>query len=203
MAANSLPGSDDLTLAFFERILIIQFNRIFSQEERDKTLARRIIETELPGVAVWTIQGAERLLARGDHGGYTEPASHATVLAAWRLRADQVRQFLEDRTRPTTVIGRRTQAKLLYSEYRKWAQENGHKCLANPTFGERVKALGVGYRKPHSRAFYEVELLPEVDVPPAFFHGGPSPDGAGSPPVPPEGRHRGPPFGFPPSPMPS
>jgi len=166
MAANTLPGSDDLTAAFWERVHIITFNRVFAQHERDKTLTARIVATESPGVAFWALQGAARLLARGDHGAYTEPSSHAMVLADWKLRADQVRQYIGDRTRPTTEASRRTQAMVLYSDYKKWAQENGHRPLANPGFGERLKALGIRKIKPHSQNFYEVELVTGADVPP-------------------------------------
>ena len=171
MAANQLPLSDDLTVAFWERVLIIQFNRIFAQHERDKTLTRRIVGTELPGVAAWALRGAEALLRRGDQGGFTEPSSHAGTLAAWRLRADQVRQYLGERTRPTTDPRLRVQARWLYADYREWAKDNGHKQLSNPTFGERVNALGIRRVKPHSQAFYELELVPQSGVSPTLYRG--------------------------------
>lgn len=190
MAANALPGSDDLTAAFWERVHIITFNRVFAQHERDKTLTARILATELPGVAFWALQGGARLLARGDHGAYTEPESHARVLAEWKLRADQVRQYVEERTRPTTEVSRRTQAMVLYADYKKWAQENGHRALANPGFGERLKALGIRKIKPHSQNFYEVELVSVSATPPSDFYRTPPVGKAG--PVNPAGQEKEP-----------
>lgn len=205
MAANLLPGSDDLTTAFFERMLIVQFNRFFQEGEREKNLTQRIVTTELAGVAAWALEGVWRLLSRGDHGAYTEPPSHSAVLAEWRLRADQIRQYIEERTRPTTVVANRVQASVLYNDYRRWAQENGHKVLSNPSFGERVKALGIRRVKPHAVAFYEVELLPPSWNSPSQFrrngppnpvtpaHNGPGPHVSPrpGPPVPPEGANGG------------
>lgn len=205
LAANALPGSDDLTIAFFERVLIVTFNRYFREEEREKNLTERIVDTELAGVAAWAVEGARRLLARGDHGAFTEPPSHAVVLAEWRLRADQIRQFVEERTRPTPLMGKRVQARVLYNDYRRWAQENGHKVLSNPRFGERLTALGIRKVKPHSVAFYELELMPgSSDVQTQFRrheHPGPltpkpdchahaAPPHPGQP-VPPEGANGG------------
>lgn len=156
-AANALPSTDDLSRAFWSRFLLIIFNRVFAEQEQQKDLADLIISQEMPGVAAWALEGARRLLQRHPLR-YTEPPSHAQVLAEWRIGADQVALFVEDACDPTDVLAERTGGQELYDAYREWAARNGHKCVNNGNFAVRLRNLGFKRVKPDSKALYRLKL---------------------------------------------
>ena len=160
LAANTLPAVDDCSKAFWARILIVTFNNEFSEQKGnvDRDLARTIIRDEMPGLATWALEGAARLLAQGSGASYTVPASHHAALVEWRLRADQVAEFLAEKTEPTTEPSKRTSGLALYAAFKTWAEVNGHKGMASNKFGERVKALGVRHVKPKDQRLYDVVL---------------------------------------------
>jgi phage/plasmid-associated DNA primase len=156
---------DDASKAFWRRIVVIQFTNEFSVDKgtADTDLAATIIATEMPGVVLWALEGAARLLSRGSRGTYTIPQSHHAALAEWRLRADQVAEFLSEMTTPTTVTAMRTPGRLLYDTYVAWAKRDGHRPLAGNNFGIRVKALGTPWAKPDKQILYGVALTPEAN----------------------------------------
>ena len=164
-AANTLPAVDDASKALWRRIVVIQFNNEFSVDKgtADTDLAATIIATELPGVVLWALEGAARLLSRGSRGTYTIPQSHHAALAEWRLRTDQVAEFISEMTTPTTATAMRTPGRLLYDTYVAWAKRDGHRPLAGNNFGVRVKALGTPWAKPDKQILYSVALTPEAN----------------------------------------
>ena len=137
-AANANMGTPDFSHGFFRRFGVIRFNRTFTAAERDVTIKDRLIATEMPAIITWLVEGAQRLMARG---AYALPASHHTELAAWRLSADQVAMFLENRTRPLAAGESGTLADFLYQEFSSWAEENGHKRMTSTKFGVRAKLI--------------------------------------------------------------
>lgn len=163
-AANTLPAVDDASRAFWARMLIVPFNNEFSADRgnAETDLAQRIISTELPGIAVWALQGAARLIARGACATYTVPASHHAALDEWRLRADQVAEFLGEMTVETATPAMRTSGRMLYDTYAAWAKREGHRPLASNNFGVRAKKL-VRWAKPDKQIMYFVALTPEAN----------------------------------------
>jgi putative DNA primase/helicase len=140
-AANRLPGTNDLTHGFWRRLVVLEFNRSFTTDPaRNPHLAREIIDTELPAIVSWLLEGAVRLMRERE---YTVPASHSQAVAEWRRNADQVAQFVEERTRPLgagEALGEG--ASDLYAAYRQWAIQNGHRPVAANKFGSRMSDLG-------------------------------------------------------------
>lgn len=156
-AANQLPGVDDQTPAFWERLLIVEFNRRFAQADQIKDFDKLIIQSELASIAAWAVEGARRLLSRVS-GAYTEPQSHQSALDRWKLNTDQVAQWLEEQTKPAADPKKWLQASAAYSDYTTWADSNGHRRLAASKFGERLKGLGVESKKPGAQRFYRLTL---------------------------------------------
>lgn len=167
-AANHLPRTDDLSSAFFDRFMVLRLNRLFRREvdEKGKSIvdfgiAASIIQSEIPAVAAWLVEGGRRLLQAGK---YTVPSSHATELDAWRKNCDQVAAFLEECTTITATSDpiTWTSARTLYDRYRMWADANGHKpVMASNTWGSRMKALNPdGFQHTESGAKYQRTLKP-------------------------------------------
>jgi P4 family phage/plasmid primase-like protien len=138
-AANRLPAVSDQSHGFWRRFLVMPFTRQFSKDpDRDPHIGQKIIAQELPGIVSALIDGGRRLLAAGK---YTTPSTHGAALRAWQLRADAVRQFVEDCCDPCDVRDGAA-AKALHGAYKRWAVEAGHKVLARNAFGERLALAG-------------------------------------------------------------
>jgi P4 family phage/plasmid primase-like protien len=165
--ANDLPPTSDLTDAFFRRVLIVAFNRKFHEEKtRDLTIADTIIETEMPGVVAFLLEGINRLVKSRR---YTIPASHEEESRAWRTKSDTVALFLEEKTvhasSPVPGVGKDwMNAKALYVAYQEWGEATGHsRPVAQNVFGTRLKALGVYGRRTEKGIYYPIRLRRMAD----------------------------------------
>lgn len=93
-ACNGYPPTEDQTNAFWDRWSCVEFRHTRAEEERDDTLAEKIINTELPGVLAWALAGAQAL---AEHGGrFIKTAAHRETIERWRGRTDSVRSWLCD-----------------------------------------------------------------------------------------------------------
>lgn len=159
LCANILPATNDQTLAFWRRFLILKFNRCFENDpSKDPHIADKIVAAELPAIVVWGLEGAQRLMRQRS---YTVPPSHHEAMSAWKLKADQVATFLNeamararDTERPSEPDWTRGIA--IYEKYRAWAMGGGHRPLSMNNFSDRMRLLGFGGRKTKSARFYPV-----------------------------------------------
>ena len=58
---NKFPENVEQTEAFFRRLLPVEFNVIIPEAERDVTLPKKIVNSELAGVFNWVLSGLRRL----------------------------------------------------------------------------------------------------------------------------------------------
>ncbi len=63
LSANIFPKITDHSSAFYNRLIVIPFDRIFSPEEQDPELVSKL-RVELPGIFNWCVQGYQRLKER-------------------------------------------------------------------------------------------------------------------------------------------
>ncbi len=164
-SCNTLPGSNDLTYAFFRRFILLTFNRTFRPGDGTHVpdLDLRIAEAETEQIVSWLLEGAVRALAQGH---YTIPASHEEELAEWKRTANQVALFIDEQCLPAkslrpVVDGRAhdwTKASTLYSAYTLWCHETGHKAMASNKFSSRLKQAGHTPTKIENGAYYSLTL---------------------------------------------
>ncbi|MBQ6958104.1 MAG: hypothetical protein IJP77_06065 [Bacteroidales bacterium] len=64
-AMNEMPFFKDTTDAFFRRLIPISFEVTIPPQRQDRSLVRRIVASDLPGIFNWAIAGRNRLLASG------------------------------------------------------------------------------------------------------------------------------------------
>lgn len=131
-SANKLPGARDRTHGFWRRWIVLEFKNEFATADQlatrphaqllDRTLAARILK-ELDLVALWALDGAARLLARGE---YTHcPASDETI-QTWRTDTDHLTAFVadcleKDALKPGADMGYVwVEARALYDAYTSW-----------------------------------------------------------------------------------
>lgn len=91
---NNLPRLNDRTEAVLNRLLIVQFTRIFAKDEQDDLLHEKL-QREIPGILVWAVEGAKRLIAH--RGKFTEPTASAATLGALRRAANPAIDFVQER----------------------------------------------------------------------------------------------------------
>lgn len=159
-AANALPSVADVSNGFWRRVLILTFNRSFTNDpERRPGLVEEVLAAELPAITSWLVAGAERALERG---AYTTPPSHDVALAAWRRDANPVALFVSECTAPLepgqlpSVWG--TRATALYERFTTWASRNGHRPMARNTLGVRLRLMGIEAVHTKSGARYPMTL---------------------------------------------
>jgi len=137
MVANELPHFKDNGGALAGRYIILPMLQSFYGHE-DKTLAKRIIATELPGILNWALQGLERLL-RQDH--FTEPASGELLREDMADLASPLKPFIEDCCE--FAEGDRVEKQALYRVYLRDCAERGMKFPSNAAvFGRDLISAG-------------------------------------------------------------
>jgi len=131
---NVLPTNTEQTKGFFRRFLIIPFTVTIPEDEADPDLARKIIDSELPGVFNWVMSGLNRLRA---NRRFSECEASDTALASYRKESDSVALFLDDECwvhSPNSKIAKSE----IYKEYRIYCITSGHKALSKSNFGKRL-----------------------------------------------------------------
>lgn len=64
MAANIFPRITDHSSAFYNRLILLPCDRVFSYEEQNRDLPKQLL-LELPGILNWSIEGLKKLDKRG------------------------------------------------------------------------------------------------------------------------------------------
>jgi putative DNA primase/helicase len=136
--ANELPKDFDHSTAYFRRLLLVPFRQTIPTSEQDKTLAQKIIKTELAGVFNWILAGLKRLLKDEK---FTESKIVEDQLATYRKESDSVAMFLEERGFVLSATEWQL-LKNLYADYRLFCQEDGSAALKKTNFKHRLEAHG-------------------------------------------------------------
>ena len=151
---NHMPSTRDFSDALFRRAMILEFPNKFSGDKQDVNLSKKL-KAELPGILNFALDGLAELLKTGQ---FVTPQSSVHAAQEWRLQADQVAQFVGERTQKG--IGAFWATDSLYSAYRDWAEESGIKHLVSKKmFSIRLTRLGYvsGRGSRGSRGFCDIE----------------------------------------------
>ncbi|GAB3216034.1 phage/plasmid primase, P4 family [Pseudaeromonas pectinilytica] len=119
LAANSVPTMWDDSGATGNRWIPLVFDRSFLGKE-DPTLAERLI-TELPGIAVWALEGLQRLMAQGR---FTLPESSRNELENMIQSGSPVEQFIDECL--TFGADHRIADSTIWTAYGAWVARTGH-----------------------------------------------------------------------------
>jgi putative DNA primase/helicase len=150
---NELPKDIEQTYAFFRRFLILPFNVRIPEEEQDKELARKIIETELSGVLNWALNGLRRLLI---NKRFTECVSATEALDKFKIDSDSVKLFLKDSNMEKSTNST-TYLKDLYSRYKDYCKENMYKACSNKVFSERLRNMDFEFTRNKHGYYLNIE----------------------------------------------
>jgi putative DNA primase/helicase len=140
---NELPKETELTHAFFRRFLIIPFDVTIPESEQDKTLAQKIIDTELSGVFNWVLDGLHRLLKQKS---FTHCAVVQNQTDEYKKQSDSVLTFIEDEDY-TKSKDNHIPLKSLHAAYLIYCNSNGFRSLSMRKFAEGLRRNGYDMEK--------------------------------------------------------
>lgn len=136
---NHLPTITDHSIGFWRRWDIVPFDVTIPEAERDPVLATTIIETELPGVLNWALEGLVRLQRRGSFDA-AKPAAMEQVLYEANAETNSVHAWFDD-VAITTSSGCNASKDEVFTHYRQWCEQNGLSATASPRFWTRLREL--------------------------------------------------------------
>jgi P4 family phage/plasmid primase-like protien len=141
-AFNALPRTADTTEGFFSRWVVVPFTGFFPAGKADTGLIDRLTHPkELSGLLRSAVGGLQQVMRRG---AFNEPDSVRKATARFRIEADPMRAFIDDK-----LISRhpnnapfisRTE---VYAEYVAWSGMNGFHQMSASRFYENLQQVAV------------------------------------------------------------
>jgi putative DNA primase/helicase len=122
LLCNNIPSLADLSHGMLRRLMVIPFNRRFTDQDRDTDLFERIWANELPGVLNRALRGYRRLLERGSK--FKHPAAVRQATKRWLQQANPLPAFVEAHCMRQPEG--RCLMKSFYVVYTTWTQEMGY-----------------------------------------------------------------------------
>lgn len=132
---NHLPAVSDVTLFKSNRVVVIPFEKHFTEEEQDFTLKERLKAPEMSNqVFYWCLNG---LIAYRASGRLKLPQSVQTAVEEYGFQSDKVARFMKDATE--SAPGCIVKAKDLYGAYMKWCGSNGANYESKQVFFDELR----------------------------------------------------------------
>lgn len=141
--SNVMPflGDDVANNSLLRRFLPVAFN--VRPTEADPTLIDRLTAAEeLPGVLNWMLDGLKLLRERGMRFPSSDMASVTREIVE---ESNRVITFLREECRYTPEVT--VTAAELYTAYRAWCGQTGHKALSSTSFAKQLLAAGKHFGK--------------------------------------------------------
>jgi putative DNA primase/helicase len=136
---NTLPKDVEQNEAFFRRFLIIPFDVTIPEDRRDPDLAKKIIESELPGIFNWVLDGLRSLIEMKQFA-YSKTITDA--VRDYKKKSDSVNMFLEDEQYSIDKNGKLL-VKGVYEIYSDYCKIYGYKSCSLKSFTDRLRVLGI------------------------------------------------------------
>jgi putative DNA primase/helicase len=153
LATNHLPKLHDVTHAFFRRLVMLKFNRNFTEDEMDLELSAKL-KAEMAGIFAMTVRGLQTLQSRG---GFIVPSSSEESSKQYREDSDIVRMFADD-VLLNDDDNKGVRPASLYDLYRKYCFAYGFKPENNIVLGKRLKQLGFNKKRSNGKDYWCVKM---------------------------------------------
>jgi putative DNA primase/helicase len=140
--SNELPRLEDASGAIANRFIVLTMTASFLGRE-DTGLTASLL-AELPGILNWSLDGLDRLTRRGR---LNEPGSSADARLALQDSSSPVSAFIRDECRRSGEV----RVDDLFTAWKAWCDENGHRPGTKQTLGRAVRAAVPGLRTSQPR----------------------------------------------------
>lgn len=134
--SNHFIRTSEHSEAFYARWILIEFpnSRLKKGLPLDSSLAKRIIDAEMPGIAHKALLAAARL-AQQDK--YSESSVHNRLMVEWRRSSSSTDEFIHEACElGASYFVRRAS---LYRAYDDWCRENGRKAVSKARFKDQLQ----------------------------------------------------------------
>ena len=129
-SANEFPFSADQTDAWFDRWIVIPFERRFTEAQADPRLLQKLTTAEeLSGLLELAVTGLMRLM---DRGRFDIPESVKNTGDNYRSKLDTVRAFVEEECELSRDA--EVNRSVLYQTYSRWCKEGGKYPVKDSNF---------------------------------------------------------------------
>jgi P4 family phage/plasmid primase-like protien len=162
--ANNLPSfTGGMDPGVQRRLLVMKLLRTIPDGERVAELGKLIAAQEPDLLLAWAVEGASRLLARGD---FENPQWAQDALREWTTMADPVVAWCEARVE--YAPGERLSSQKAHSSFTAWAREQGFRpgfLPAQNAFTQRARPIlatrqiRYGHRGNGFRGFFDARLV--------------------------------------------
>jgi putative DNA primase/helicase len=132
--SNELPRFGDASGAIANRFAVLALTESWLGRE-DRQLEPDLV-AELPGVLNWALDGLDRL---NRNQRFIEPDSSKDAVIALADLVSPVAAFVRDRC--VRGPGLEVACKALYDDWKRWADDNGHRGGSIQTFGRDLRAV--------------------------------------------------------------
>jgi putative DNA primase/helicase len=128
----TIRGQDE---GVWRRIRLIPFTVSIPSQQQDHMLRDKLM-LEAPGILNWALQGLAQWLTNG----LQEPAAVKEATTEYRADQDVIGHFLE--TRCVEKAGLETSARVLYTDYKQWAEQTGEWTMNERVFSNVLAERG-------------------------------------------------------------
>jgi putative DNA primase/helicase len=144
LLCNNIPSLADLSHGMVRRLMVVPFDRTFTEHEKDPDLFERIWAEELPGVLNRALAGYRRLLERGTK--FKRPRAIRGATTRLLQQANPLPAFIEARC--LKKADGRCLLQDFYAAYAKWTQATGYTLTqTQQTVTRNLEHLGFGTKK--------------------------------------------------------
>jgi putative DNA primase/helicase len=170
VGANYKPVLRRHDPAFWRRIMLIPFDVVIPEAERDKELAAKLA-VEASGILAWAVRGCREWQERG----LDPPQRVLDAIRAYNVEQDRVARFVEEVCVPR--LGARTAVADLARAYAEWCRRQGEDPGGMSFLGDGLDRLGFPRARSHGVRFHEGIVVLEgweasdgLRVPPGAGH---------------------------------
>ncbi len=156
-AMNRFPAVADTSEGFWRRILILPFNRTFTQKEVIPEL-KTMLEPELAGIFCWAMEGLRRLRKRGF---FAMPQQVEDFIAEYKLESNTVASWVVELC-DTTDPSAKGRAQELYFSYKTWCVTSTYSPYGLRKFRREMIELGHASKRDKVGSYYEGISLPSI-----------------------------------------
>lgn len=135
---NELPTPKQHKEAYFRRFIIVPFEETIPIKEQDPTLAQSIINSELPGIFNWVLEGLDRLL---ENKRFTSSEKVDAVLNKYRIESNTVELFLIQNEIKKDVSNQ-LHLKDMHLHYKEFCKDECMGPIGKTTFSNELKDRG-------------------------------------------------------------
>jgi putative DNA primase/helicase len=137
LMTNHKPVVRGMDEGIWRRLLLIPFDEVIPEAERDPTLTGRLRD-EAPGILRWMVEGARQLHEK--NGRLELPEAVKAATREYRTESDVIGEFLSETC--DEVPNGEIASSALYALYTQWCEDNGERAITQKALAMRLKDRG-------------------------------------------------------------